>query len=434
MSVSWQNSGANQNHCIPLYNDATGNKRQESMISDRVEAPGTFLFVVPWSLHHPGGVNQVVINLYRECARSELFNPLVLVLDWSQPSTVEQVEAGCKTIHLRIRPPAIGLRGTIYYLLGLPATIRDLRNLIEQYAVRAVSVQYPTLEALNFVVLRKLGLFKGKLLLSFHGLDIRNAARKKGIEGLLWRRLLRRADALIACSDSLGKDVSAYDRIAARSLVTVRNGVDKDVIFREKGASSHPAQQIPSRQYVLSIATYEHKKGQDVLVKAFACIAADFPDLDLVIIGGDGPTRQQIGALISALGLGNRVHCLFNVPHPEVLAYLERASVFVLPSRAEGLPIAILEAATFAIPVIASRVDGIPEIINSEHVGILIEPEDDRGLEAALRRLLTDRAFRSAIGKNLQARVASEFTWRKAWASYTSLLGMDAVQDRQSAR
>jgi glycosyltransferase involved in cell wall biosynthesis len=393
---------------------------------DRTEAPGTFLFVLPWDLHHAGGVNQVVINLYRECERSGLMRPLVLVLDWSHRSAVEKTELGCRTVHLRVKPPYVGgrrrMRGFISYLVGLPATIRDLRKLIEQYNIKVINTHYPTLEALNFAILKTSGLFRGKLLLSFHGLDIRNAARQRGIERILWRWLLRRGDALIACSDSLGRDIRTYDPIAAQALVTVRNGVDMDVLLRERQGMQVPLRKASARPYLLNVATFEHKKGQDILIKAFARIAADFPGIDLVIIGGDGPTRRDIESLIDQAGLAQRVFCFMDMPHSEVLSYVQHAAVFVLPSRGEPLGIAILEAATFGIPVIASRVDGIPEVINTEQVGILFEPEDDRGLEAAVRRLLADRELRNSIGSNLQKRVGTEFTWRKAWRDYHYLL------------
>jgi glycosyltransferase involved in cell wall biosynthesis len=163
-------------------------------------------------------------------------------------------------------------------------------------------------------------------------------------------------------------------------------------------------------------------KGQDLLIQAFARIARGFPDLDLVIVGNRGPAEAELQSLVAALKLQERVRFYIDVPHPEVLAYFEQAIVSAFPSRSEGLPIAVLEAGFFRLPVVASRVGGIPEIINSAKVGILVEPDDDRALELALRRLLSDADQRALLGKRLQQRVAEEFTWHRAWQQYLGVL------------
>jgi glycosyltransferase involved in cell wall biosynthesis len=75
------------------------------------------------------------------------------------------------------------------------------------------------------------------------------------------------------------------------------------------------------------------------------------------------------------------------------------------------------------VPVVASGVDVIKEVIDSEDVGILFESENDRDLESGLRRLLTDSSLGAELGKRLQMRVATEFTWQKAWERYKALLG-----------
>jgi len=81
----------------------------------------------------------------------------------------------------------------------------------------------------------------------------------------------------------------------------------------------------------------------------------------------------------------------------------------------------VLEAGFLGIPVVASRVGGIPEIINSAKVGILVEADDDRALELALRRLLRDADQRALLGKCLQQRVIAEFTWNRAGQQYLAI-------------
>jgi glycosyltransferase involved in cell wall biosynthesis len=389
------------------------------------ESPGTYLLVVPWDLDTVGGVNQVVINLYHEIERSGRLRPLILVHDWNCISPEERPGASCRTVRLRIRSPAnneSSVREILSYLARLPATIHRFRKLIVRHNIKVINSQYPTLGILSFVLMKWSGSFRGKLLLSFQGLDIRNAAKTRGITRLLWRQLLRGADALTACSDSLGTDVRTFDPQSSEYLVTVRNSVSPERLRKERIPAFAISDRLPDGPFVLNVATFEQKKGQDVLLRAFARMANDVPDVDLLLIGADGPTRQQIEFQISEAGLEGRVRCFVDMPHGEVLTFIERATVFVLPSRAEPLGIVTLEAGIFGIPVIASRVDGIPEVINSEEVGMLVEPEDDRALESGLRRLLADGALRASLGTQLRRRVEADFTWQKAWQQYAALL------------
>ena len=92
----------------------------------RTDEPHTWLFLVPWDLKHAGGVNQVVINLYRECEASAALRPLVLILDWNHPVASTDLSNGCKTVRLRVPAPAgngISIRGMLGYLTRVPVTL-----------------------------------------------------------------------------------------------------------------------------------------------------------------------------------------------------------------------------------------------------------------------------------------------------------------------
>ena len=395
------------------------------MSSGKNKPNPTYLFVVPWDLDHPGGVNQVVINLYREFDKHGPLQPLVLVLDWRYRKPVENVSAGCRAIRLRVRQPAgtqFHIRDLISYIFTLPATIRVLRQLLRKYNVKVVNAHYPTLAFLNFVFLKKLGLYRHSLIVSLHGMDIHNAREARGLLKTLWRRLVRGSDTLIACSESLAQEALDLSPELTGNLLKIANGVHSRALLEEEARASGASPHLP-KSYILNVATFEYKKGQDVLIQAFAHLANDVPDVDLILIGGDGPTWEAINALIARLGLTHRIHCLRNLPHGEVITYVEKATLFAFPSRYEPLGIAMLEAAIFAVPVVASRVDGIPEVINSEDLGILVPAEDIDALEAALRKLLKNEALRVTLGENLRQRVVREFTWHKTWESYVAVLG-----------
>jgi glycosyltransferase involved in cell wall biosynthesis len=395
------------------------------MKAARKDPEGTYLFILPWDLTHPGGVNQVVLNLYREVERSGFLTPLVLTLDWHSTIPREEVVAGCRTLRWRMRQPAgnsATVRELMSYVLTLPWTVLTLRRLIREHDVRIVNAQYPTLAALGFVVLKKLRLFRGPLFLSFHGMDVRRASETQGLTSLFWSWLARNADALIGCSDSLAREIRTLWPKLEQSPTSVRNGVDVQELFAEKASVPAGVDSLPQRRSILNVATFEHKKGQDVLVRAFARLVGDFPDVDLILIGGNGPERDKIKALIAELGLQSRVSCFTDMPHAQVLTYMEKATVFAFPSRYEPLGIAMLEAGLFGVPVVASDVDGIPEVINSNDMGILVRPDDIESFESALRKLLANETLRVALGNQLRNRVLTQFTWQGAWEQYAALL------------
>jgi glycosyltransferase involved in cell wall biosynthesis len=227
----------------------------------------------------------------------------------------------------------------------------------------------------------------------------------------------------VSCSDALAIDINNFVPDARSKTRTVRNGVDVDFVCSECSDVTRPDDSTIRRPYVLNVGTFEHKKGQDVLVDAFARVAPDFPEVDLIIVGRDGATRAALLARIKELGLEGRVFCRVDVPHKQTLRFMRDAMVFVLPSRAEGLPIAILEAGALAIPVIASRVDGIPEVIDTQDRGWLVAPEDGNGLEEALRTLIKSEGLRMRLGHALHDHVRLNFSWRSAWQRYAALLG-----------
>src|SRR4029077_5841450 len=128
-------------------------------------------------------------------------------------------------------------------------------------------------------------------------------------------------------------------------------------------------------------------KQQAVLIRAFAQVAATFPAARMVLVG-DGPLRAELEATALSLGLSGAVLFAGYQPRPE--RFLAAMDVFVLPSRAEAMPLVIPEAWAAGLPVVASRVGGIPELIEDGRTGLLVESGDVDGLAARLRQLLAD--------------------------------------------
>ena len=132
-------------------------------------------------------------------------------------------------------------------------------------------------------------------------------------------------------------------------------------------------------------------KRQDLLILAFANVKSRIPDAHLLLVG-DGPLLHELTNLVGDLGLGDHVHFAGYQPH--AAPYLQAMDVFALTSRSEGMPQALLEAAVIGVPIVASRVGGIPEVIESGRTGLLIEPGDEAGLTTARVRGLCEPGTR----------------------------------------
>jgi glycosyltransferase involved in cell wall biosynthesis len=159
---------------------------------------------------------------------------------------------------------------------------------------------------------------------------------------------------------------------------------------------------------ILALGDLRQRKGTYDLVRAFARIAASYPRLELVC-AGNGET-QAVRDLAEQLDVGARVSCPGYLRGEQKAAELAGATIFVLPSYAEGMPMALLEAMSWGLPVIASRVGGIPQLVEHEVTGLLIEPGDIDGLAAACQRLLDSPALQERLGRAARARVEERFS------------------------
>jgi glycosyltransferase involved in cell wall biosynthesis len=139
-------------------------------------------------------------------------------------------------------------------------------------------------------------------------------------------------------------------------------------------------------------------KGLDTLLHALKSIAVLHPTVSLEVLGSDSRDPELLG-MISDLGLMNRVYLLGKVSREQVARSLWHADIFVLPSRREGLGVAVLEAMAAGVPVVATRVGGIPEIVRSDAEGILVAPGDPRGLAVALEMLIKDQGRRATLAR-----------------------------------
>ncbi|HWP65224.1 MAG TPA: glycosyltransferase family 4 protein [Candidatus Limnocylindria bacterium] len=220
----------------------------------------------------------------------------------------------------------------------------------------------------------------------------------------LFRHLLLRAAAVTACATSLAREAARLAPAITGRLSVVPNGVAVD---RFTGAPpfAHP------RPYLLAAGRFTRQKGFDVLIRAAAEVDAVRSGRVDVLLAGDGAEEAALRALVAQHELVGRVSFLGPVDETRMAALYRGARAVVVPSRWEGLPLVCLEAMASGRPVVASRVDGIPDAVVDEETGLLVPPEDAPLLARALERVLVAPAWAEQLGEAGARRARDAFAW-----------------------
>jgi glycosyltransferase involved in cell wall biosynthesis len=393
--------------------------------------PG-YLLVIPWDLEAPGGVSQMVKNLHRELG-TQGWRPTVLVSTWSAKSPSVDNSGSVPVLRWRVRSlwcEGNVLKGLLAFVLTFPAFSRRWCGLARRHDWQVVNVHYPALSGLTWLLLKRLKLWSGVILLSIHGRELRDPMPPRGrVAQWLMGYLLENVDAVVACSTELANDVLRIAPGAAKHVRVIANGISIETLHDELDPSFELPAELRSCSFILNVATFEHKKAQDILVDAFALLATRDPAVRLVLVGRRTPWAREIKQRVAAAGIAHRVHFFYDLPHYQVLTFLTHARIFCLPSRAEGHPVAILEAAALGIPVVSTPVGGIAQTIPDESHGLLVPVGDIPALAGALSRLLAEPGVASAMGKNLQRVVQSQFSSAQTARRYMDLAQTLANRD-----
>jgi glycosyltransferase involved in cell wall biosynthesis len=230
-------------------------------------------------------------------------------------------------------------------------------------------------------------------VVSVHGLDAFSTEQVSGRAGDWCRRISQRvyrsSRRVICVSEHVREQVLEGTGPTCRTSV-VYNGVDPELF-------SPDAELESAGPVVLSVANLIPIKGHELLIRATASLAIEFPALTLEIIG-DGAERSRLELLTQELKLADRVRFLGRRSRHQVAAAMRRCAVFALPSRYEGLGCVYLEAMSVGKPVIGCRGQGIAEIIRQGSNGFLVGPDNEKELTLALGMLLRDEARRRNLG------------------------------------
>ena len=222
----------------------------------------------------------------------------------------------------------------------------------------------------------------------------------------LFRGRLARQGDLFLCASSFIRD-----RVLALGFPETRTRVHYIGVDCRAIRPRLPDEETPT---ILHVARLVEVKGTRYLIRAFEVLARRHASVELVIIG-DGPLDRPLRTLASSLGLEHRVRFLGALPHAEVLAWMRKAAMLVLPSvrtatgRVEGLGMVLLEAAATGVPVVGSRLGGIPEGVIDGQTGFLVPERDADALAGRMGDLLDDQATRLRMGGLARALIERQF-------------------------
>ena len=261
-----------------------------------------------------------------------------------------------------------------------------------------------------------------------HGRDAGDPDGKNRKHNLLRRLLVPCIDRYVPVSGDLHQWLKTVVGIPDAKNLLINNGVDTAHFTPTPTPapaallSPGPWSAQPGCFVIGTVGRLQNVKNQAALVEAFirlrALVPAEAARLRLVIVG-DGPLRAALAQHVAAAGIGGQVWLAG--ARSDIAELMRTFSVFALPSIAEGMPVTLLEAMACGLPVVASRVGGIPELVLENDTGMLVPPNDPQALAEALARYLRQPALVRQHGAAGRARIETKYSIAAMLFGYTNL-------------
>jgi len=250
---------------------------------------------------------------------------------------------------------------------------------------------------LSLPVLKRMGKKVVVKVASIQGSEAGSLSGRHGGLGNLLARMVREVDAFIAISDSIAGGL-LRDGIPEGHIHRIPNFIDGGM-FRPPDAGEKKALQSEFGFGHRTVAVFAGRlapvKGIDTLLEAWSAVSPRFPGCLLLILG-EGPMRDFLKEKASRLGIAGSV--LFPGRVDGIERYYRASDLFVLSSKVEGLPNALLEAMATGLPVVATRVGGVPDVVRDGENGLLAVPGEPSSLARGIAALLGDETLRASLG------------------------------------
>ena len=294
--------------------------------------------------------------------------------------------------------PKVGM--AMYGYAMFLGALNTVRRLEREFPFDLIDAHYLYPDGLAAVLLGKY--FKRPVILSARGTDTHHYPGIPIVRGHI-KRALGDADHLISVCDSL-KSIMVGLGCPSGKISVVPNGIDPSRFFPKSREDARRAVGVPSdARMLLTVGTLNENKGMGILVEALSLIdAMGALDFDTYMVG-DGESREAIGRSIAEKGLESRVRIVGEVPNNDLVDWYNAADLFFLGSRREGWPNVIVEALACGTPVVATPVNGVPEILRSEAHGLTVE-RGAKSFAEGIARAFATRWDHGAIAGHGQGR------------------------------
>jgi len=218
-------------------------------------------------------------------------------------------------------------------------------------------------------------------------------------------------DQVCAVSISIG-DAAAALGTPRRPVRVVPNGADATVFLPRPASEARARLGLPDDGPIVSfVGKLVPRKGVDTLIEAMGLLARRPQGAPLLVAAGIGEMRPALEGRAAELGIADRVRFVGKIAHDDVGWWMSAGDLFVLPSLSEGLPTVVCEAMNCGRPVVATAVDGTPEIVRDGETGILVPPSEPAALADALARILDDPDLARRMGEAALRIGQAEYTW-----------------------
>lgn len=361
-----------------------------------------------------GGSERQLFDLAKEMLRRKV-KLLVVTERWQLDCKIFEVIDGIPVYRLSLVKPG-WLRDISYIVLTFLFLYRKRR-------------EYDLIHTHSNVALGCLGTFIGKLLGKKVIVKIATAGKipklRKKFLGNILIEIFKKANSAVSISQEIKEELYSI-KMADSKIKFIPNGVDTikfNLISAENRKKMREKLQLPQYPLVLFVGRLVYRKGVDVLLRAWKSVITECREMHLLIAGSgflqSDSTEKELKKFVIEQGLKSSVSFLGNIGNAH--EYLQVSDMFVLPSRREGMPNVLLEAMSCGLPVIATEIGGITDLIIHNENGILCPVNNPELLAEKILTLKEDSIFAQKIGRNARRTVEEKFSLDRLCKDYLKL-------------
>jgi glycosyltransferase involved in cell wall biosynthesis len=359
------------------------------------------------------GAESVLVNLSVELTRSGHHCTVGVF----ENSANKNTEVGDRAQQLGLEVVAIPCRGQVD-----PNLVERIQNIVEHENIDIIHSHGYKANFYALLTRRKTGV---PISATCHNWLGRTLSTR--IYGALDRYLLRFFDGIAAVSTSVADQL--VEAGVRNEIRVIPNGVTSELNENLQDLRSEFGQR--GQIIVGSVGRLSSEKGTNYFVEAAAKICRDLSNVTFVQVG-DGPSRGDLEAQVRQAGIERQF--VFAGQRQDMARVYRSLDVFVLPSLNEGMPMALLEAMSASLPIVATKVGAVPNILSTPEIGSLVAPGDAEALAAAIRMFIVDPARRESVGREAKKQVEERFSAAAMAKKYVDLYSEILVRKGENAR